>query len=909
MTKTIQHKLNRWISLICCGTLSAVVWVIVGGALNAHFTWVSSHIVTIPSNLIAPIIFILVIAACWPFAHGRFWAFLGFRHLGGYPPLWISLFVSMVILSLITGYSDGWGSITDHTQTILWVVRESSLRAWGWIAVLSGASVVINRKYSTPRVSSPKNINDLDNLISWIQNDHEIYHPDFDFFDHKLIAKRISNRLSDAEDECPTIAVVGPLGSGKSSIRGLVEHYTEDDPSIQMLYLSLWPFDSAESAVSGILNAVMKSLGVHVNILAVSGLPSKYVTTIEKNTGRWGGLLNHLHGETDPKNILEELGKIASAAGIKIVVWLEDLERFSGADQLKDDAKQIREAERLGPIRSLLYLLDRCDSISVIVSDISLGSRFDTEKIARFIEKTPRLDPSLVWKKITMLRESCLSEDFIDPASEEYRKELTQPTDGFSAELWFWNLSENKPRVQESVVILTATPRVLKSALRLSWETWEKLRGEIDFDSVLIVSVLRAARPDVFAYIEENIAALQNGISENRNGFGVSEENHPSRVRFDKLMEKEHSDRSIAAIKSCISFVFPAAFEAYYQERSDYIGCPQGLRCGDNWEKYLASAAVDEADSDQAVLKTIATWKEGEPNGFIDQFVEGQKIMKFDLFVNQFSSADLCRLLKEVAAKQRDESSGDWDSPTEVHGIYPAYQMIKAKNPNSNDLKQALRETVNDLTSRHLPLSYSVLYTFTRNESGLTHLLGQDFLEEIDNLFVDEITKSFRPGQSKLLDDALCDGNPWTIRWICEFLDRKNQNMTSGKPFEGWEDFSNVLLELAESNPEKGIPQIIGFITFADRKDIYSNEDDGHVHWPKRVLYAEFREKFAKLFFKDYDRLLKIFASASDLENPTEILKACFEVAREYAQDALNLDESIVDNNDSDEKSDYHVDG
>lgn len=237
------------------------------------------------------------------------------------------------------------------------------------------------------------------------------------------------------------MAVVGPLGSGKSTIRSLIEHHLAAHRSVEMLHISLWPFDSAEAAVAGILRSVIRSLGKHVNILAVAGLSEQYVTVIERVGGRWGALAGLLRGESRPQAILDNLAAIATTAGVKLVLWIEDMERFTGADRLPPEEAAIRKAERLGPILSLLFLLERCESISVIVADTSLRSRLDVGKIARFIESPPRLTAKRVWRQIAILRTACLAEELIDPASPEYRKTLTVPEDEARIDMWLWHIA------------------------------------------------------------------------------------------------------------------------------------------------------------------------------------------------------------------------------------------------------------------------------------------------------------------------------------------------------------------------------------------------------------------------------------------------------------------------------------
>lgn len=100
----------------------------------------------------------------------------------------------------------------------------------------------------------------FDQLRLWIDDDQPVEHPNQDRFGaHDEIAQRIAGRLRawSIGSPAPTIAVVGPMGSGKSTIRALVQHYLQGDDSLRIADLSLWSFADVEAAVRGILDCVV----------------------------------------------------------------------------------------------------------------------------------------------------------------------------------------------------------------------------------------------------------------------------------------------------------------------------------------------------------------------------------------------------------------------------------------------------------------------------------------------------------------------------------------------------------------------------------------------------------------------------------------------------------------------------
>jgi hypothetical protein len=62
----------------------------------------------------------------------------------------------------------------------------------------------------------------------------------------------------------------------------------------------------------------------------------------------------------------------------------------------------------------------------------------------------------------------------------------------------------------DALVALCSTPRTMKQALRYCLDTWDRLAGEIDFDDVLVLSILRESAPDAVTLIQSHIHYLRN---------------------------------------------------------------------------------------------------------------------------------------------------------------------------------------------------------------------------------------------------------------------------------------------------------------------------------------------------------------------------------------------------------------
>ncbi len=883
--KRLRVIAGRWVSLLSCGALAAVVWILVGGAVKSSLGSVSEHLGLIPSHFLAPLIFIVIAAIFWPFGRRRWRAFFGIQHFFSYPPLWLAVVVALAFLGAYTWRTSGLQPIFDAVDTALWHITSSpwvAVGIVGTIGVVAGQRLVsspnpylrqIIKFIVAPHqwlVSSPNNgsrkeqlCTDWEKLREWIQDDEEVTHRDDDRFGHMEVARRIVGRLTKS-GESPTMAVVGELGSGKSTIRALVAHDLDEDSSVQMVSLSLWPFDSSEAAVAGILRAVIQSLGEHVNTLALTGLSEQYVSTIERVGGRWGALARHLHGESQPEAVLDSLATIAKASGIKLVLWIEDLERFTGADRLGTDATAIYE--RQGAILSLLYLLDRCERISVIISDTSLDSRLDIGKIARFVERPPRLTPKYVWKQIAILRKGCLAEKFIDPASHQRRTQLDPPEDGGHFDMWLWSIQHTEPRIQESVALLLETPRALKSALRLTWDTWDQLRGEIDFDDVLVVSTLRVARPDVFAFIDKHVDQFRSGFHD---PFSSDyKKKRPEKKQLEKILETE-TERMRAAIQRVITFVFPAALREFRNTDShEYIQCPQGLsvnRHVNYWQRYLTLSDNIEDARDQVALRTIAAWKNGEKNELVARLLDGDKSRQIETFVGQFSAADLLRLLKETVDVLLNQSAKTWADEGYPPAIESIWRMMDRYRPRSDALAKVLNELIQKVTPNHLPLAHILHHYFTASEGDVPRLLDEGTRKQVDAAFFETFRSSFLRGSSERLLAAIRDGTPYIVIEICRVLGWEGSNQTQGQPWKGWEVMADVLLDAAEKDPQRGVPLIVPFVMSRSKRlnerksDEFGEPEDRH----ERV--DEFDEEAARRLF-NFERLMRILADTEPFE-------------------------------------------
>src|SRR5664280_580485 len=303
--------------------------------------------------------------------------------------------------------------------------------------------------------------------------------------------------------------VVGRLGAGKTSLRNLVNDCItkrNTNSTIRVVTIELWPYATSTAAVDAIVHQLVEALEDYVNVTALRGLPAAYTDAMRSAGGLWSAGA-HLQGiPRAPSDILRRIDNVATAIGIRLVLWVEDLERFcSSGFSRDDDADETPEEQaRLSPIRALLHGLESLDSITVVTATTTLRKRFDLEKIARFIETLPELEDGSIARVLSRFRKGCRTiKEYIDPVPSDERKDLALLDD---PERLVGRNSFLGPGVFElidAILVLARTPRTLKQGLRRCLDIWEVLAGEIDFDELLTLCLLREASPDAFALVRE----------------------------------------------------------------------------------------------------------------------------------------------------------------------------------------------------------------------------------------------------------------------------------------------------------------------------------------------------------------------------------------------------------------------
>ena len=471
----------------------------------------------------------------------------------------------------------------------------------------------------------------------------------------------------------------------------------------------------------------------------------------------------------------------------------------------------LEDAERLNPIRALLLGLDRLRAVTVITATVSLQSRFDLEKIARFVELLPDLEGDKVATLLGRFRKGVRQKynDVQLPGGDVVLDELEN---GQVRQMRHAVLGSRLVDICDALPLLCATPRGLKQALRLVREDWDRLHGEIDFDDFFVATVLRVALPDVFSLIQRHINLLQSRASttdwrekERR------EELKKYKAEFDAIP----LDGQIrAAADLAVSFLFS---DAPGRERK-----PQGIATiskSNYWHRLLSRPELLETERDQPVLKKLV----GSPtDDVLFAMLEDEGSGKIEEFAFLIPAERVIGLLVPFIKRHVLDNVAQW---SELHprGFIPLWRMVldrvEAQELGGPPDVKRIQEAISVCIPGNLLLAAQLEHYFVLSETRSKNI----FTDE-ERMMLKSHLRSVLVARLKaypaLLVQGLRGSPASTLLWLAWGLDRIRAKTTTGTPFANWSELAPTVLEALDLNFEVMGPQVASLVTTSDGMSI-----------------------------------------------------------------------------------------
>ena len=514
--KARSHSRNR---LLAIHSVDGLVLAITAGILVLILQSTLGHLLTGLTGWLASVgwwmilgftfFFFLLIAALLP--KTLFSVANGFRrfklHFGVIPKSLVGLATYVTLTSLHQYFTQG--RISPVWPVILALV-------YFFLAGL--ASLWVAKLFMPPKrrkhraKPSPRGKQDGKNpssLDAWLADDMPICNEiENQIPEHSGVAERILDRLLTPDDHgkgsFPNVALIGPYGSGKTSICNLVEdrylrQRTENNwPNMVFCRFEAWQYQTPHAAAKGLMKVASEAILEIADVFDVYALPDNYLDAIEQSAPSWTRPLTLLfRQDKDPQTVLSRIGDSLVRLNKRLLIFVDDFDRIE--ETLPKTQQAVSQAlNQLQNVPNVQYVIAVGPRRQASLAPTAGKKPYsDLMKLTRYQELVPRLDPGDVLPRIRDLRDRCL-----DDEASCYPWATTR--DGLDPLDWkplYAGLGEILPASR--LTVLLNTPRILKSVLRETASAWNGgLKGEINWYNLLFANAIRYAEPALFEWIE-----------------------------------------------------------------------------------------------------------------------------------------------------------------------------------------------------------------------------------------------------------------------------------------------------------------------------------------------------------------------------------------------------------------------
>jgi hypothetical protein len=317
---------------------------------------------------------------------------LSLIHLGGfhvkhfrisrlvrYPPTWVAGIIGTFVYLVITQDKALIGEFGLKEFFLLIVWKSPILLGFTIATVLSILFGHRSKRLSNKASFSPHDqafgsiANDPHQLLLWIEDESPIYSPNQDLFGLTRISRRISNILLGKNTR--TVGIVGTYGSGKTSLLNIVEYYLNHRRELEskepvgsdrgernsfrgeivLCRVDGWG-RSKGSVAQQILSIAVNRLKNDIDCLSVVTVPTNYRRALEGVRSTWATIVSALFFTScDPIEQLEKIDDILRAADLRLIIFLEDLDRNVDDEIIRDQLPSL--LDRLRGLRNVSFVL------------------------------------------------------------------------------------------------------------------------------------------------------------------------------------------------------------------------------------------------------------------------------------------------------------------------------------------------------------------------------------------------------------------------------------------------------------------------------------------------------------------------------------------------------------------------
>ena len=581
-----------------------------------------------------------------------------------HPPSWIAAILAWMVVAVID--VAGGFAPTGYRATI-----------WEWAAYGGGALLIVGcysglwreihqcyRQTEVVPATEPEcvTIQDIQNapweeIESWLVSDESAK---YDFLGNQSVAHRVCLLISDG---ARSIGIVGPYGAGKTSVvtwvKYRLEKYGIGGRRYFVCHHSCWGFETSASAISEMLNMAISTLRQEVDTFQIDSLPDSYRQTFSV-AGDWvEAISNLILPDSDPMGQFSSLSDLLEDIGGRIVFIVEDLDR--NETRSFEIQEVLAFLERLKRFKNLRFIL---------TGGLSSSQQIDYTKLCDHIETLRTINPLHSSSLVTRVRQHCLDAKYFPHIH------LEAPSDSHEWDPLSGSLFRNYEvfSLPQAVAHLLYTPRTLRHALGRTFSAWRTLRGEIDFDQLLAVNILRFGAPECFLFLIRRWDRLRSPPERNPT-YGKERLDIIKQAIIDDWTQTiRNVEWNPTSALRIMKFILPEAEK--WLENVTFNGLsrrdPQLVSAERYWTRAINEALEIDDVRDQEVLTDFHEWKKspGIETELVANLTSSSKYsdvwedLASSLFVNQREQILLLceqviqRLLRDNGSSAGSDSQG-----------------------------------------------------------------------------------------------------------------------------------------------------------------------------------------------------------------------------------------------------------
>ena len=793
-----------------------------------------------------------------------------------WPPVWLSVILSLCCLSFLPDYNFIYitfiGGVFLAGLPIGFFIR--------WLNQWLTKEKKNDPQQSQVTGSFHENSKDPKKVIQWLHKEEAITEQAQDFFDMAVQARNISRVL--LAKQLKTVALVGEYGSGKSSILKMVNDYLKPGNHNKLdqnngndkvdgitCMVDGWGFAKGSTA-EHILECAINELSKHVDVSGLRIVPEQYAAAM----GSAGNVFLKIIAALatcwkSPLHILERIDNVLTAIDKRLIIFLEDVDRNKNEEVFFNE------------IAALLDSLRQLKQVSFV---LAIGQKYDTEEVliktAEHVENVPRLNRIDVLDTLNTFRSHCmkLRPDIINTIPKEFRGDR-MGWGRFENILYLPSMYDGSSKPLDAIEELTSNPRVLKHALRRTLTVWEKLPGEIDFDDLLIVNVLKVVDERIFSFIDKNISQLCTLVKGNNKEEG--------KLRQGLQAEYEHATKKAEYNFDAASNLAYALFPGFAGENTADRSLRQDLTSYQHvandyptkyWERIKRGELYYNEIPDCDILKALKQWNEDfESKAFRN--MEMVKALSNDERIykkaHQFKSLISRDCLQKAASKQFDITLKEHrnKASSEVCPAASTWFLLKSGQADKQWQEWLLEEI-----KKALPISL-------RYVNELYHYWfdpKQDFNENLRARVVEAAKKIFED-DPVLLARVLDSDYIWSVFEFTDSLVKKHKP-DGTFDLKQWQWLGRTLIEASVDNPQIIGVQIVAMVCYYPS---YNRE--------KRIEFNNTLEQSVvkSIFNNQEEKVMKLLLlQGVDIEKYDEQSKVVLLCARDEAKKWLKQNNS-----------------